>query len=106
MLLLGTAGHLKLGAETLHEAEIWVSTFRDLIRSFQDEEEEVSRPSITSRKSTIMMDLGVDEDEDHPVSPFKVVLPSLPDGKDGKEDGGGGGDMPGSPSASKSGNER
>jgi hypothetical protein len=25
VLLLGTAGHLKLGAETLHEAEIWVS---------------------------------------------------------------------------------
>jgi hypothetical protein len=47
-------------------------------------------PRTTSRKSTIMMDLG-DEDEDGTVSPFKTVLASLPEGKEEGSNGGGGG---------------
>ena len=48
-------------------------------------------PRTTSRKSTIMMDLG-DEDEDGTVSPFKTVLASLPEGKEEGSNGGGGGE--------------
>ena len=48
-------------------------------------------PRTTSRKSTIMMDLG-DEDEDGTMSPFKTVLASLPEGKEEGSNGGGGGE--------------